>query len=362
LFTRKLTISERCVLDFVEHPIEFLTEVLEGLDDASKASVALIFLNGNQGVLSPLAPGEDLNTVTRLLGVPAPRISQALERLNGSLTLLVEQADGPRWTFRHPTVADAFASLVSKSPELIELYVRGAKLDRLLNEVVCDTAALTPAIVRVPARLYPIVQQRLREHPIDHTLIRFLTRKCDGHFLAAYTDNAPELFDLSGRLSPDLAHDSFAAFLAKAHDLGLLPEEVRRAAVEKIEDATLTWLDTAVYHDVTLRSLFTEEEFALLSNQFRQDVINDLPAAIYQFSSTDEMSLYQSMRENLGHAAKFFGGSPEIDEKFENALSSIDERLSELEEEAPTRPTIPAPPKPSGSGSSIISIFDDVDE
>jgi hypothetical protein len=363
VFTKNLILSEQPVIDFVQHPVEFLKEILEGLDDPSRASIALIFLNGAPGVPSPLQPGEDLDTVIRLTGVSAPKISRALERLNGSLTLLVEHPEGRRWAFRHPTIADAFAGLVSSSPELVELYVRGAKLDRLLAEVVCDASEITRATVRVPTWLYPIIQQRLRGHPIDSALIRFLTNRCDPAFLATYIHETHEIFDLSGRLLPDLAHDSFGALLAKIHTLGMLPEEVRRATVDKIEEAALTWLDAGVYHDAALRSLFTAEEYSVFCVKFRKEWIDDLPESVFRFSSADEMSLFQGLRDNLEYAAKFFGGSPEVDKKFQSAFRRIDEHLSELEDEQPTRPSsMVVPLKPSGGGSAMVSIFEDIDE
>jgi hypothetical protein len=72
-FTKNLSLSMQGITDFIEHPVEFLKEILEGLDDPSKASIALLFLNATTGVPSPLQDGEDLAIVTRLMGVPAPQ-------------------------------------------------------------------------------------------------------------------------------------------------------------------------------------------------------------------------------------------------------------------------------------------------
>jgi hypothetical protein len=87
----------------VERPLEFLREVLERLDKASRASVALIFLCGMQGLPSPIQPRAELDTVVRLTGVHSAEIAGALEHMKGSLTLLVEQQDGRSWVFRHPS-------------------------------------------------------------------------------------------------------------------------------------------------------------------------------------------------------------------------------------------------------------------
>ena len=264
------------------------------------------------------------------MGVRAAQVSRSFERLNGSLTLLVEHPEGRRWTFRHPTITDAFAGLVADSAELVELYIRGAKLERLLIEVVCGPFAIAGAKVRVPAALYPVLLARLRAHPLDSTLRHFLINRCDRRFLVLYIDNIPEVFNLSGHLQPDLAYDSYAPLLAKLNSLDLLPESVRQEAVARIEDATLTWFDAGIFREPNLRSILTEDEFSRLCVRFKEQWFDDLLTLGVQFSSTDQASLLRSLRENLEHVANFFGGRPEIDKMFTRALSSIDEDLAEL--------------------------------
>ena len=54
VFTRSLELSDTRMKRLVEHPVEFLTEILDQLDDASRAAIALIFLNSDTGVPSPI--------------------------------------------------------------------------------------------------------------------------------------------------------------------------------------------------------------------------------------------------------------------------------------------------------------------
>jgi len=56
IFTKELIFTEQCVMELVEHPVEFLKEVLEKLDDGSRAAIALTFLAGTAGVSSPVQP------------------------------------------------------------------------------------------------------------------------------------------------------------------------------------------------------------------------------------------------------------------------------------------------------------------
>ena len=77
-----------------------------------------------------------------------------LEALNGSLLNLAKDEEGPFWTYRHPTISDAFASSVAKSPELIEIYLRGAKPESIAYEVVCAGIEITGAPLVVPDSLH----------------------------------------------------------------------------------------------------------------------------------------------------------------------------------------------------------------
>ena len=160
-FTGSLKFREREIKAFVERPVDFLVEVLRGLDNGAQAAIALVFMHGTAGVLSPVRPSSALDTVLRLTGVTEAVVTQSLEILNGSLTLLVESDEGPLWTFKHATISDAYAALVAESPEKIELYIRGAKQERLFNEVVCGDVQLPGASVSVPPSMYSALIERL---------------------------------------------------------------------------------------------------------------------------------------------------------------------------------------------------------
>ena len=79
VFTNRLELSETRVTRLVEHPVEFLTEILGQLDDPSRAAIALISLNSETGVLSPITSSPALEMVSRLLGVRPADISKAMQ-------------------------------------------------------------------------------------------------------------------------------------------------------------------------------------------------------------------------------------------------------------------------------------------
>ncbi|NBB26568.1 hypothetical protein GVM20_15655 [Porphyrobacter sp. SLTP] len=203
-FTSKIAITRERLVQLVEHPVEFLVETLEGLDDASRAAIALIFLHPAGGVPSPIENGHALDTVIRLTGAQQAQISAALVALDDSLTRRVQGEEGQRWVFRHPTITDAFATIVGRSSELVELYVGGARIERLVREVVCAPKEIAGAHIRVPVSLYPAIRARLADHSLDETLRSFLGQRCDDNFLRAFVKNGRRFW--SGRMAPGCRH------------------------------------------------------------------------------------------------------------------------------------------------------------
>lgn len=371
-FTGSIELTADGLRDFVDHPVDFLKEVLEKLDRPAQAAIALIFLHGNAGVLSPIAPTDELGLVTRLFGESASEIARALELLNGSLTLLVEHPEGRRWSFRHPTIADAFSVLVTESPELVELYVRGAKLDRLMDEVVCGAINVQGANVRVPAVFYSGLVDRLKDHPLDGRVQRFLTSRCDRDFVELYLSLKPEFSMVVSKINSGLAYDPQAEFLAHLASLGLLPETARKAATERVEELAFTWMDAGVFSNSKIRQLFTPDEFGELEERFKREVLDDLDSTVRRwgedYSSTNMASHFRELRENLEIAQSHF----KIDIAdasffaFSEAYERIDEQIANYEakeesDEDSGGQAIASPIEGQAEDASI-SIFDDIDE
>ena len=235
LFTSSLSFTPAGIADFIENPVAILKEVLENLDVQSRAAVALVFLHGQDGLLSPVQQSAASNIVERLFGVGIAEIRRSLEVLNGSLTLLVQHPDEPRWVYKHPTIADAFATLISDSAELIELYIEGAKLDRLLGEVVCGAVKIEGAAIQVPIKLYDRLLRRMDSQGSKYNVQRFLTSRCDSTFLDAYLNRHPSLVgELVSLIMSTMAYDSDTILLARINELALLNELDRAAAAARV--------------------------------------------------------------------------------------------------------------------------------
>ncbi|MER8844425.1 hypothetical protein [Mesorhizobium australicum] len=337
LFTKNLIVSEERLMRLVEHPVEFLTEVLAQLDDSSRAAVALIFLNSQTGVPSPIAATPALDMVTRLMGVKSAELARAMQHLNDSLTRLVSEDDGNRWVFRHATVTDAFSTLVAASPELVELYAHGAKLDRLLDEVACRPKAAEEGRIRIPPALYPRLVERLKACPLDESLKSFLGARCEKAFLVLLLEARPDILGWAAEVQASGQALSGKLLIAALASWDLLPEEVRQSKVADIRKHSITWLDARPLTDKILRQIFNEAEFEDYTKAFRTKWLSDIPSVFSEFggySSDDEVGMYIEFKENLQAAQAYF--ELHCDEAFDELYAEIDAHIEELEAQQPS--------------------------
>jgi hypothetical protein len=368
LFTAKLPFAEERFTRLVEHPVEFLTEVLEQLDDASRAAVALIFLNSQTGVPSPIAPSPALDMVTRLMGVQAADVARAMQNLNDSLTRLDSQEDGNRWMFRHPTVTDAFASIVAGSPELVELYVHGAKLDRLIREAECGPPKAGSDRLRIPASLYPALVAKVTTYPLDEGLKSFLGAQCDKAFLEMVLKARPDILEWASMVSANGLLFSDRLLLAALTSWGLLPEASRIRFVKDLSEHSISWLDANPLNDKVLQQVFTEAEFADYAERFRKTWLADPPNVFDQlgrFSSDDEAGMYTDFKDNLQIAQRYFA-IDEDDEAFTELYAQLDSHIEDLEAAKPSSdssdwssPSLDDSTKGSATASTIFIDVDD---
>jgi len=366
-FTSKIPITRTRLVQLVEHPVEFLIEILEGLDGASRAAIALIFLHPEGGVPSPIAGSKALDIVVRLTGTSPADISAALVILDDSLTRRVSDEDGLRWMFRHPTITDAFATIVGQSPELVELYVGGARVERLVREVVCAPKEIAGAHIRVPTILYPTVRRRLADLEIDEALRSFLGERCDDTFLRSFVEERPEVLEWVMTVTTSSLSLGGETLVAALHSAGLLPEERRQLFVERLTVNAIDFADAAIFENRRLCLLFTAEELALLESSFEQEWLYDLSETFgmfrSRFSSSDEHGLYTEFKENIERAERRFGGLDRAGQ-FEALIEQIEDHLNSL----PYEEDYQANPDPSSrhsgniSASSPIDVFLDIDE
>lgn len=363
-FTQALKIDRKHLTDFVEHPVEFLKEVLRLLDAPSQAAIALIYLSDNGAVESPIPASDYLDLICELHDVRPGAVRTAMEHLNGSLTLLVQHPEGPRWTFRHPTISDAFTALVAQSPERIALYVHGAHLSKILVEAQCDSRSTSDGFVRIPPSFYPQVIERIGDERLHHGVMDFLARRCDGAFLKLFIAARPDVIEVGRRISIDMAYGSDIRLLHALWFEGLLPDTARQVAIAQIREIALAFFDSGFVVDGSIRELMGETEFAELEADYRSQWLENPEYTLERWrrdgDDMDDLHAHiADFLETLNRAQSHWKNSPELAENFAWLRFKIDEWLEEIGEDpqAAIKPTAPA----SNAPVDIRAIFDDVD-
>lgn len=288
VFTRKLTLTSYDLDNFVQKREQLLQEVLDGLDKDSVAALALIYMRKDH-LESPISLKVAEEDAMQRLGSGLGECIASLEALNGSL--VVHQAiDGePVWRFKHPTIGDAFASALVRSPDLLGIFLLGSAPEDLVEQVTCGDIGIERA-VKVPRSLYAQVIERLSEFTEStkyksrhlaawgarRSLYSFLGRRCSKEFLEMYLQAKPDLVTLICNPGLRLNWSPEVDLAIRLNDFGLLPEEGRRTFVQKVSSYAINGEDVYALESEGIRSLFTDSEFDGLLSRVRIELIPEL--------------------------------------------------------------------------------------
>ena len=191
-FTTRLPAVRESVLAFFDQPQDFLLDTIRSLAADCQAAIAVLFLNGGR-VRSPVT-SDTILPAAEAFGVEIASARTQLENLNGSLLLYAQDEHGPYWGYRHPTVSDAFASFVANSPELVGLYLQGAKAASIADEVTCVGAIVRGASVIVPDILHPLLADRIETLP-RVSLASFLVYRGNAAFNGLMLSRQPKMIN-----------------------------------------------------------------------------------------------------------------------------------------------------------------------
>ena len=370
MFTGKLNVTQEGLTDFVERPMDFLADVVRGLDAGCRAALALVFMNGGS-LPSPVTVTAQEQRALELIGAGISAVTQSLGALEGSLTLRTWEDGRSEWRFRHPTIRDAFASHVAEEPELLDIYLAGAPEPRLAREVACGVAGIAGVKVMVPHDRYPSVARRIAAWhvPTLHERgerARFLSERCDAAFLRELLTQEPTFPD-GLRIHHYLDCCEDAVVLAKLARLGILEECTRLRAVATIEEL-VTDMPDAGFVSGALRPLFRGDEFERIKAHVRDEVLPRLEEFVESERDNirrdrdpgDEFYYFSKQLDDLKDG---FVGDDEAISMIEGGeacvCSTIDVLRSKSEDEPDDDPDLW--PGSVDAGAPEPSTFDDVD-
>ena len=378
-FTKRLYLTEHHLGQFVQKREQLLQEVLDGLDKDSMAALALIYMKKDH-LNSPISLQDTEEDALARLGSSLGKCITALESLNGSL-VLHQQADGESvWRFKHPTIGDAFASALARSPDLLGIFLLGSATENLIEQVTCGNVGIEQAVM-VPKQLFPQMIARLSEFTASEqykshhlaiwgakwSLHSFLTRRCSHEFLALYLQRNPEIIHKVCRPGLRLSSSSEVGLALRLHEFGLLPEENRKIFVQALSAYAISGEDVYALDDEDIRNVFTDAEFDGLIERVRAELLPRLGRVReteqdgYRADEpADEYMEY--MLESFKTLKDKFGDDVEAARIIEREIDLAKDWISDNDRERPDRA-----PRSLGAARTIDkphgsrSIFDDVD-
>ncbi|MBY3359311.1 AAA family ATPase [Rhizobium laguerreae] len=274
-FAGSLAVLPYTLDKFFSRPEQFLFETVQNLSDACKAAIATVFLAGGK-VRSPLEP-EAFNAAAQAFGVTPAEIRAELGSLDGSLLLLALDDDGHYWTYKHPTVSDAFSRFVAGTPEMVEIYLRGARPASIASEVACAGIDIAGKPVVVANKLLPLLLERMLTLP-DSTLRTFISYRSNPRFTAMLLDKRPDIASVD--FYAPIADDLDTGFVLSLQNQNLLPITLRDRFAGAVTRAAMESGDASVYEEPRVRDLLTDEEFAEMEEALRLDFPTTLKSLI----------------------------------------------------------------------------------
>jgi len=375
-FTKDLHISDWGLNNFVTRPKVLLREIIQTIDKESLSAIALVFMRGG-ALPSPIEPTPEENKAVSFIGGSSDGIRKAFTALDESLLIRTLENGSHIYRFKHPTIRDAFASLVADDLELMDIYLTGSPLDQLFNEVSCGDVGIEGVKVIVPVTRYNALITRIKSFDTskwndNYSLNKFFSHRCDSKFLESFIAGNQHFIQKLKVNSP-LYYSSDIDVIVRLFGFKLLPESERLRIVAAISDLAIDKPDSGFLR-MAIKSLMTSNELSNLLEKIQKELISNLDEKITQwqneynsesdyFSKDDPDEYFDKLKNALEDYKNEFEENETITEKIDNALKKIDSIVEALKSELPAdkKDEEELFNKQEDAKNNRRSIFDDVD-
>lgn len=274
-FTKGLAPRESSLVQFMKEPREHLIDTVNAL--AGRLQAALILVYVHQAGFDP----NDHDTlaaqaVAELTGNTLTQIQDCFAELKGSFL----KFSGSKWTFAHPTISDALTEILRQKPHMMAALIRGATIDTILSSFTCEGSPLIRDALTIPTTLDDALVARLGRTPDElhpnWLLFHFLSYRASEAVFAKVVRQFPDLLRrlcwqtvISGNNPKITTH-------ARAHRLGLLPDDLRMEAADRLESAALTDLDLSFFDEEDMLALIPQLGLVSLGLKLRTTILPSL--------------------------------------------------------------------------------------
>lgn len=375
-FTVNLEIDQKGLNSFFDDPKDHLVEIIEEIGDVQKAALALVYTNRSR-LLINIDMNDASKQIAQVYGVPAAKISDALEQLDKSFIVKVSDDKETWWSFKHPTFVDAISDITVKSTKLSEMYLKGARWENIVSEVICAGMPNIKDALVVNEIQTGMLVERLLEIPDEpqsnKKFFNFLSSRASDKCIASLIDIRPNIFERKPSISWLAWNDPKLALMARVNIMGLLPEEHRLIAQNSIETYMFQILEFSILEEESLLKLFNAVDLLKIPMRIRA-LVQDIAEKVDEIESDfdprneDPEGSFDDYRAALHRLIEFFADDYETRTLLtdaEEAMKLAIARMTELvnqdvdDDEWDSDDVEPDAPSAVTSGRSI---FSDVDE
>jgi len=301
--------------------------------------------------------------------------------LRGSLVVHATLKGESFWTFKHPTIGDAYSAMLRESPELLGIYIRGSGIEKLTRQVTCGDVEIEGAVV-LPTTLFPAIIERLAEYKTSSSyktewmavwgarreLLGFLAGRCSRQFLEAYLSVDVKLIDSLVKPPLYLEFSPEVDLAVRLFKFGLLPEYARKSLVEAVSKYAREGDDGRVLIDSDLRSMLSDKELRRLHEAIRTDLLPKIEQVRLAHQADRELDddptwHMRRFEQVLSAIEQIYSQSRRIRKLVERERSHVREwiDMNPMEESRSSAQNIGVD-SPSANHNLNRSIFDDIDE
>lgn len=351
-FTRHISTANDSLIKFIKEPKEHLLQTIKELSKLHRAALTLVFLHKNRLPVNG-ASTEMQQLVLSYFDIDRESLGQSILELKDSFISQTRESQETFWIFKHPTITDALSAVLAETEGMQELYLRGTKSETILSEAICSGATPISDAVVIPSALNSLLIERIAEVPdeaaINRLLFSFLGDRASPEVFSTIVKQYPSMLHRKTMTSWRLSYDPRIRAIARAHQMGLLDDQLRYETSTYLQNALFDQIDVSFLDDDLLLALIPPTILLNLSLKIRtrlvdrissvaditaaepdldiepEDNFDDLNSAINQLESL--FSEDDSIRDTLADA-KFA-----VDNAVRDTRQKKDQRDAEREEE-----------------------------
>ncbi|MFH0303477.1 hypothetical protein AAFX91_41530 [Bradyrhizobium sp. 31Argb] len=224
-----------------------------------------------------------------------------------------------------------------------ELYLRGVKAETILSDVVCEDVISIQDAVIVPATLNELLLKRLLEvkDDVEQTnglLFSFLARRASETVLRTFVGAHPDVFERRMKVYYyQSAYQPKVQLYARAHSLGILPEEFRSTMVASLESDIFYGLDTSILNEEEVLSLFTPKQLMALPRRVKDELLPAIEERIEQIAEEADLEIeprdnFDQISSSLSELEAFFEGDDDGANAYENVSACLDVAVDQVKD------------------------------